>query len=320
MIDFFSAIVGQEKAIGLLKRSIAGDNISHAYLLAGPAGVGKTSVATAFAYTLLAAADPDAQIFLQDNMHPDLMIIERPENKTLIGKDQITREMEPWLALKPYRANRKVVIIKDSSLMSLEASNAILKTLEEPPAYTVIIMVSDEMNILETILSRCQIVKFFPVADGIVEKFLITRGIEPNRAHQAARLAQGSIGRALDFGRNMDLTGLWSEIKGLINDFCQGQYATVFDAAGKMQSDPSLYTSMMETILRDIYIYQQAKQEQLLAIPDNLDMIKVIPEVNPEKIRIALNRINKLKRYFRTNVNSLLITTNISYEVFEALN
>ncbi|MEN6461849.1 MAG: hypothetical protein ABFC94_10845 [Syntrophomonas sp.] len=320
MIDLFSGIVGQDKAVNLLKRSIATDNISHAYLLAGPAGVGKTSAAIAFAYTLLAAADSDAQIFLQDNMHPDLMIIEKPENKTLIGKDQITREMEPWLALKPFRAARKAVIIKDSSLMSLEASNAILKTLEEPPAYTVIILISDEMNLLETILSRCQVVKFFPVADGVVEEFLINRGIEPNQAHQAARLAQGSIGRALSFSQNVDFSGIWNDIKVLVDDFCRGQYATVFNAASKMQADPSLYTSMMETILRDIYIYQQTKLEQLLAIPDNIDMIKAIPEVNPEKIRIALKRINKLKKYFRTNVNSLLISTNISYEVFEALN
>jgi DNA polymerase-3 subunit delta' len=248
------------------------------------------------------------------------MIIEKPEGKTLIGKDQITREMEPWLALKPYRAAHKVVIIKDSSLMSLEASNAILKTLEEPPAYTVIILISDEMNLLETILSRCQVVKFYPIADRVVEEFLINRGIEQNQAQQAANLAQGSIGQALSFSENVDFTGIWNEIKGLINDFSRGQYAAVFNAAGKMQVDPSLYTSMMEIILRDIYIYQQAKQEQLLAIPDNLDMIKVISEVNPEKIRIALNRINKFKRYFRTNVNSLLISTNIAFEVFEALN
>jgi DNA polymerase-3 subunit delta' len=205
-------------------------------------------------------------------------------------------------------------------MLSTSSFNALLKTLEEPPVYTVIILISDEMNLLETILSRCQVVKFYPIADRVVEEFLINRGIEQNQAQQAANLAQGSIGQALSFSENVDFTGIWNEIKGLINDFSRGQYAAVFNAAGKMQVDPSLYTSMMEIILRDIYIYQQAKQEQLLAIPDNLDMIKVISEVNPEKIRIALNRINKFKRYFRTNVNSLLISTNIAFEVFEALN
>ncbi|MGI5921705.1 MAG: ATP-binding protein [Syntrophomonadaceae bacterium] len=319
-MDFFSGIVGQDKVVNLLKSSIAAGNVSHAYLLAGPEGVGKTSIALAFAYTLLAAADPQAGMFIKDNVHPDLMIISKPENKTLIGKEQITREMEPWLALKPFRSDRKVVIIKDSSRMSLEAANAILKTLEEPPAYTVIILVSDELNVLPTILSRCQIVRLFALPDNIVERFLINQGIDPDRAHQAARLAQGSIGRAREFSTNVDFTSVWSTMQNMLQEFSRGHYDYIFTLAEKMQVDPRLYASVMETVLRDVYIYQLTKQQHLLAIPDNIDMIRSIPEIDPNKIETALKRINDLKGYFRTNVNSLLLSTNISYEVFEALN
>lgn len=320
MIDFFSAIIGQDKALNLLKKSIATGNINHAYLFSGPGGTGKTAAAMAFAYTLLAEGDENAQIFFRDRIHPDLMVIEKPPNKTLIGKDQITKELEPWVALKPFRANRKIAIIKDSFQMSLEAANALLKTLEEPPHYTVIILISDETNLLETILSRCQMVRFYPVADHIIEQLLISRGIAPDRAGHVARLAQGSIGNALRFVEEVDFEVLRQMVQTMLNNYCQSQYAAVFDTAQKMEADPVLYTNLMEIILRDIYMYQQSKQEGLLAIRDNLDMIKVIPELNPEKIRKALNNINNYKKYYRTNVNSLLINTNIAYEVYEALN
>lgn len=319
-MDYFTGIIGQDRAIDLLRRSMASDNINHAYLFAGPAGIGKTTTALAFAYNLLAAKDSGAQIFLKDKLHPDLLIIEKPENKTVIGKEQITKGVEPWLAVKPFRANRKLVIIKDSNAMSLEAANALLKTLEEPPGYAVIILISDENNLLETILSRCQLVRFFPIRDEEIEKFLINKGLEQKKVYQAARLAQGSLGAAQRYANEEEFDQKWSSVIALVEEFSRGQYQAVFDASQQMEANPNLYTSIMETILRDIYIFQKTNLPELLVNPDNQEVAATIPKIKPEKIRKALNRINSLKKYYRSNVNSFLISTNITYEVFAALN
>lgn len=318
-MEGFRGLVGQEQAIRLLQKGLETGNISHAYLFQGPPGTGKTTIARAFAAELLSRGDQDAALFLKDGVHPDLMVINKPENRSVIGKEQISREMEPWLALKPYRARHKIVIIADAAIMSLEAANALLKTLEEPPQYAVIILVADQVELLETIISRCQTVRFHPLTDAELENLLRERGCSPEQAQQAALLAQGSPGNALRFAAEPEFEANWERARQAVKQFAQRQYLAVFETARVMERDPYLYTSMMEIILRDIYIYQQTREEQLLAIPANLDMIKTIPEKEPAQIRAALNRIAGLKYYYRSNVNPLLINTGICYEALGAL-
>jgi len=100
------------------------------------------------------------------------MNIERLEKKTQISIEQINREMEPWLAMKPFRAAHRVIIINEAHLLSLPAANALLKTLEEPPPYAVIILVADEMMLLETIVSRCQRLRFGLLSEKTLGDFL----------------------------------------------------------------------------------------------------------------------------------------------------
>ena len=115
-MDYFAEIIGQERALGALRQALAQRKISHAYLLAGPAGVGKLTTAKALARAIILSSDPQGEAYWREGAHPDFMYIEKPDKKTLIGIEQINREMEPWLALKPYRAGRRVVIINEAHL------------------------------------------------------------------------------------------------------------------------------------------------------------------------------------------------------------
>lgn len=315
----FSQLIGQEQALQFLRNALETDNISHAYLFQGPAGTGKKTAARAFANALLSRSDADANIFLKDGVHPDLMVLTKPENRTVIGKDQISKELEPWLAVKPYRASHKIAIIEEAGIMSLEAANALLKTLEEPPAYAVIILVADQAELLETIVSRCQGVRFHPLTDAQLEKLLQERGFSPERARQAARLAQGSPGNAVRFAGAENFGDYWERAGQAIHDLARGQQLAVFETAREMEKDAYLYTSMLEIILRDICIYQATHDEQLLAIPAHIDIIKAIPDKNPDQIRTAMKKIAGLKYYYKTNVNPLLVNTGICYEVAAAL-
>ncbi|MDD2586330.1 MAG: hypothetical protein PHT79_08845 [Syntrophomonadaceae bacterium] len=319
-MDYFSHIVGQAQVVNLLKSSIDRATINHAYIFLGPEGIGKMLTALAFAADLLNRSDEDAHVYLKDNVHPDLLIIDKLEGKNLIGKEQISRDIEPWLALKPYRAAHRIVIIKNSHLLTLEAANALLKTLEEPPGYGVIILVADEYNLLETIVSRCQLIRFVPVPDADIEKLLIARGYEQDKAYRAARLAHGSIATALRFIEEAEFREIWEISRSIINDLNDGQVVEVYKSAERMEKDPELIVNMMETILRDMYIYQKTGDEKFLTIPDNLEFTKAAKHLDTVKMMTVIENLGSLKKYYRKNVNSLVINVNITYEIWQALN
>jgi len=316
-MDYFSGIVGQDRAVKLIRKSIAHAGISHAYLFSGPAGVGKMQVATAFAHTLIEMEDKQAGVYFNEEMHPDLLIIEKLENRSLIGKEQISRQLEPWLALKPYRAQHRVAIIRDAHLMSLEAANALLKTLEEPPVYALIILISDDENILETIVSRCQLVRFLPVGEGELVEFLQSRGFNREEASHAARLGQGSVANALRFAGEEGLQEVWQVAVDLIREMAQGNRAAIFEAADKMQSAPDLIIQIVETILRDALI--GGENQNLLLAPEAPEITGLLQHKDSSRLMTAIIEIDKLKGYYRRNVNTLLLNTSIGYQLWNAL-
>ena len=318
-MDYFAGIVGQERAIDLLKKSMDNTNISHAYLFSGPAGVGKMQVAMAFAHSLIHMQDKQAGVYFGENIHPDLFIVEKLENRSLISKEQITQELEPWLALKPYRAQRRVAIIRDAHLMSLEAANALLKTLEEPPGCALIILISDDDNLLETIVSRCQVVRFFPLAEKDLVNYLLKQGLDEEKASWAAQLGQGSVSRALRFAQEEDLEQIWDTVVAIMTGLARGRRAAIFEISEKIQRAPDLSIKLMETILRDTLVAGKSRQQGVILAPEIPQLQKLLQGKDQGKIMQALVEINKLRGYYRRNINAVLINTNIGYQLWEAL-
>ena len=317
-MDYFQNIVGQDRAVSTLQKALISDHISHAYLFIGPQGVGKFCTAQALARAIIISDDPVGEAYWREQVHPDFMLIEKAENKTQIGIEQITRELEPWLALKPYRANRRVVIIKDAHLLSLPAANALLKTLEDPPAYVVIILVADENNLLETVISRCQLLRFSSLTDRDIQDYFAAQGMETAQATHLARLGQGSISTALLFAEE-EWEELWALSASLIASLATGQEFEVFMAAEKMEKNPLVMVSLLETILRDIFIYQQTSDPGAIVMESNLPLCEKFKKLNPHKVTQAMGRINSLKKRYKSSVNSLLLNINISYELLDAL-
>jgi len=318
-MDYFAGIIGQERAISLLTKSMDNGNISHAYLFTGTAGVGKMQVAMAFAYSLIQRQDKQSGVYFSENMHPDLFIIEKLENRSLISKEQVTQELEPWLALKPYRAQRRVAIIRDAHLMSMEAANALLKTLEEPPDCALIILISDDDNLLETIVSRCQMVRFFPLAEKDIYDYLLTHGFNEEKAAWAAQLGQGSISRALPFAQEEGLEQIWDTVIAIITDLAQGRRGAIFELSEKIQKAPDLSIKVMETILRDALVVRNSRQQDILLAPEAPELQKLLQGKDQGKIMHALVEIDRLRAYYRRNINSALINTSIGYQLWEAL-
>jgi len=202
----FQAIIGNERAIGLLTSSIEQGRVAHAYLFAGPAGVGKGLVAREFAKALNCERGETRPCDdcvtcrkIDHGTHPDVLWF-RPAGAMRIIRVEQVAEFLQAASFRPYEGRWKVFILVDADRLNVQSQNKVLKTLEEPAPDTVIILTSATPEaLLPTIRSRCQRIAFHPIAREAIERFLIDhRGAPAERAAVAAALAQGSLAGAIE--------------------------------------------------------------------------------------------------------------------------
>ncbi len=190
----FDALLGQEGALDQIRR--AGERPGHAYLVAGPHGAAVADAGRALA-TVLVAADRDARAveLVARRAHPDVLEFE-PE-KTVIGIDQVRGQIIPEAFRAPIEAPRKVLLVLEAERLNAEAASALLKTLEEPPPRTVLVLVSDAVDeLLDTVRSRCQRIDLVALGEDAVVAALEHAGVARDDAQLAARLGGGHLSRA----------------------------------------------------------------------------------------------------------------------------
>lgn len=199
-----SAIRGHERVRGFLRAAVVHERLPHALLFAGPAGVGKRSLALALAAWLQCERGGDegcgecgACRQLQAGTHPDLQLVQLLPGKKEIGIDRI-REVKRFMQLQPVRGKAKVAVIDEAHMLTVAAQNALLKVLEEPPARSFLLLISSSPDaLLATVRSRCQRLQFAPLPiDTVVEILTMSSNMDADSARQLAVLSDGSPGRA----------------------------------------------------------------------------------------------------------------------------
>ncbi|MDJ0953411.1 MAG: DNA polymerase III subunit [Acidimicrobiia bacterium] len=202
MADLFSGLIGHRSVAGVLQRDVA--NPAHAYLFVGPLGVGKAAVARRFAAGILCDGNHACRRRVLRGLHPDLVLVE-PDGRSAITVDQ-ARNTVAMANLAPVEGARKVFVLEEGGAMNDEAANALLKTLEEPTASTVFIIISEsEDDLPETVASRCRTVVFGRVPEEEIAAGLAAQGVTTERAEQAARISGGRPGLAISLATRADV-------------------------------------------------------------------------------------------------------------------
>ena len=176
----FQEIIGHDQIKEHFQKAIEYNKVSHAYILTGEAGMGRKSLANAFALTLLCEkgkSEPCMECHackqVLSGSHPDLIYVSHEKPGT-IGVDDIRKQINDTIMIRPYSSYYKVYIVDEAEKMTIQAQNALLKTIEEPPAYAVILLLANNnTGLLPTITSRCVTLNFKPVRDEVIRKYLM---------------------------------------------------------------------------------------------------------------------------------------------------
>ncbi len=254
-------IIGQTKVVTFLQRSLETGSLAHAYLFVGPAHVGKMTLALDLAKALNCQATerPCGECIscqkIASAKHADVQVIGLIQNENsaeakLIGIDQI-RQMQHSASLPPFEGSYKVFIIDEAELLSIEAANCLLKTLEEPIGKVMFILLTANDSLLPaTVVSRCQRLELHPLAAAEIESALNSRwGIEAERAKLLARLSHGCLGWALsavsDDGLLQKREEEMDRLLGIINGDYEERFAYMARLAVQFNQNRGLVYEML---------------------------------------------------------------------------
>jgi len=242
----FENVIGNQAIKQLLLHAIDTSSLLHSYMFIGIDGIGKCLLAKEFSKLIL---DNPSDLF----NHPDFMMI-KPEDGKSIKIEQV-RYLQEKIAEKPISSSKKVYIIDDSDTMTTEAQNCLLKTLEEPPEYAIIILVlSNENKMLTTIKSRCTKLSFHPLTQGEIKQYFSSRSLDvPNET--LLKVCNGSIGKCLLM---QDQMPHYEQIDMIFNKLTQIDMIDIWKSSDILyQSKDSIY-SLLEYI--NIILLDKLKQ------------------------------------------------------------
>ena len=321
----FKDVVGQESAIAFLKAAFSCGRIAHAYIFVGPQGVGKSKAALNFAKLLLcespSANEPceNCASCLKSNgsNHPDIQEVS-PEGQFI--KIDAIREACRKLSLRGFESSFKVLIITQAGALNEESSNALLKTLEEPTANTVIILMADTLkSVLPTIASRCQRVVFSILKQDVIESILIKQwGASRDAAAYLSMMSEGSLGAALRFHED----GLFSRKNDLIKNALDERCGLdgLLDLSSKERQD------RQENIQEALFVLSSWFRDLLLAktesrsfinIDKKDDIMRLARSFSFIEIEERLTRIADAAQDLKRNANARIALTRLRVDLWK---
>src|SRR5262245_51595153 len=325
----FARILGHQKQVQIVRQALSHGRLHHAYLFVGTEGVGKKTIALGLAKAIhCSAASGDfcdecvdcARI--KDDNHTDVRIIEPLAGKKEISIQQI-RELEKELNLRSFSGKKKIAILDPATLMNLSAQNALLKTLEEPPPHSLLILVAANSGaLLPTLRSRCLRISFGPLAGDLISGFLVSRmGLEAETAAFLAAMSLGSLGAVV----NMDTQELFEkrrEWMRLISNLAVGDYRAATDVAEVLagSKDDSLrFLEWIESWFRDLLVFGLTQNQQTVV---NCDMLAQLQRqsatTNFEQLFYWISEAKAAVAGLQRNLNRRMVIEGLLLNTVEA--
>jgi len=319
-------VVGQDRAVSILQRGLEREALAHAYMLVGPAHVGKMTLALNLAQALNCESPelPCGQCQpcqkVASGNHADVQVIgltqsEDAAEAKLISIDQV-RDMQHSASLPPFEGKCKVFIIEDAELLSIEAANCLLKTLEEPTGKVVFLLLTTNEKLLpETVVSRCQRLELTPLSPPEVEEALQKRwGIEPQRAKLLARLSRGCLGRAVVAAYDDQILQARTEklenLYEVIRADTEGRFQQAARLAARFTQNRSAVQEVLDLWLgwwRDLLLVKTGCLDYVA----NIDQLNILNNMaghyTMEQVRDCLGSIRAAERQLRQNANPRLV-------------
>jgi DNA polymerase-3 subunit delta' len=331
-------VVGQTRVLSLLQCGLERGFLGHAYLFVGPPHVGKMTLAINLAQALnCMAAEPPCGVCsscqeIDSARHPDIQIIGLSEDtnsaeaklRAEIGINQI-REIQHSASLPPFEGRYKVFIVNGAELLSIEAANCLLKTLEEPLEKIIFILLATNDSLLpSTVISRCQRVELFPLAAAGVEAALNQRGIELSKARLLSRLCHGCVGWAITAAYDSSLLQQRADQLDMLSDIINANYEERFTYATQLAARFSQDRGAVQEVLdlwldywRDLLLIKAGCSE----IITNIDRLAVLVEASSGfslfQIKAFIDNIRAAGEQLRQNANSRLVLETLMLNIPE---
>lgn len=318
----FKDILGHEQIIEHLKNAIAMNKVSHAYIINGPDRCGKKMIAQAFAQTLQCekkdgeTTEPCMQchscIQAAGKNQPDIIYVKHEKPNT-ISVDDIRIKVNNDIVIKPYSSSYKIYIIDEAEKMNVQAQNALLKTIEEPPAYVVIILLTTNADLfLPTILSRCITLNIKAVADDKIKKYLMSYYQIPDyQAKVCVAFAQGNVGKAIRLASSEDFKELKASVMQLIKRLYDIELYEMMEAVKQIREyklEIQDYFDLMTIWYRDVLLYKATRDINHLIFKDEIYDIKRQAERSSYSgIENVIEALAKARIRLNANVNFDLV-------------
>ena len=314
----FSEILGHQRQIEILKRSLEGNRLHHAYLFVGPHGVGKKKVALSLAAAVHCSRMKGDSCGLCDNCrrvgagnHPDVRVVEPEPGKREIGIQQI-RSLQRMLALRSFTGKKKVAIIDPAHLMNYHAQNSLLKTLEDPPGDALLILIDHSTGgLLATVLSRCLRLYFtFLSVEQVAQILTAKQGTAEEEATLLAAVTGGSLGEALS-GDQEELISRRREWIDRYISLAEGDFRGAMKLAEDLGRDREKAVSFARWVqewYRDVLMQQLGLGQGTIKNRDRMQSIDAaVPSLSIAETLTALEGLERLARNLQKNYNCRLL-------------
>ena len=316
----FSDIIGQQHIKEHFQSSIMNGTLSHAYIINGEKSTGKTMLAKAFAMAIMCdmeGSEPclecDSCKKIINKCNPDVITLVRDTKKKtdIIGIDEIRSQIIAGMYDRPYYGERKVYIIEDADKMNVQAQNALLKTLEEPPGYAVLILTTTNASrLLPTILSRCIVLNMRPVTDKVIRSYLREQDrFLDDTIDVIVAMSSGNIGKAKLLSEDKDFITFQNDVLDILKSIPNSDYRRVLDGVEKL----SLYTGNLKqkkkkSETKDVKIYSTEEVFDIFVLwYRDVLLFKATEDTNNLIFKKEATEIAKQSMYFKYDSLNIVI-------------